>query len=79
MVNMNMFNIRIWRNNICMCFLTFQLVKGNMDNKPLDVKQKELEDFYMTDPISRASSTMAKCVQAVMKQKQSKYYEAEKA
>lgn len=57
----------------------FQMVKGNMDSKPLDVKQKELEDFYMTDPISRASSTMAKCVQAVMKQKQSKYYEAEKA
>lgn len=55
------------------------MIKGNMDSKPLDVKQKELEDFYMTDPISRASSTMAKCVQAVMKQKQSKYYEAEKA
>merc|ERR1711946_75306 len=40
---------------------------------PVDVKQKVLEDFYITDAISRASPTMAKCVQAVKKQKQSKY------
>uniref|UniRef100_A0A6M2DT30 NADH-ubiquinone oxidoreductase 75 kDa subunit, mitochondrial n=1 Tax=Xenopsylla cheopis TaxID=163159 RepID=A0A6M2DT30_XENCH len=40
---------------------------------PLDVKQKVLEDFYMTDVISRASPTMAKCIEAVQKQKQSKY------
>lgn len=39
----------------------------------LDVKLKQLEDFFMTDTISRASPTMAKCVQAVIKQKQSKY------
>ncbi|XP_056634252.1 NADH-ubiquinone oxidoreductase 75 kDa subunit, mitochondrial [Diorhabda sublineata] len=38
---------------------------------PLDVKIKELQDYYMTDSISRASPTMAKCVQAVLKQKQS--------
>lgn len=56
-----------------------KLAGTKLDNKPLDVKQKELEDFYMTDPISRASSTMAKCVQAVLKQKQSKYYEASNA
>lgn len=37
----------------------------------IDIKLKELEDFYMTDSISRASPTMAKCVQAVMKQKSS--------
>jgi len=43
---------------------------------PLNVKLRELEDFYMTDAISRASSTMAKCVQAVKKQKESKYYSA---
>lgn len=40
---------------------------------PIDVKIKELKDYYMTDSISRASTTMAKCVQAVMKQKESKY------
>ncbi|XP_050533761.1 NADH-ubiquinone oxidoreductase 75 kDa subunit, mitochondrial [Daktulosphaira vitifoliae] len=44
-------------------------------NSPLKLKQIELEDFYMTDSISRASPTMAKCVQAVKKQKESKYYE----
>ena len=40
---------------------------------PLDVRQKTLEDFYITDAISRASPTMAKCVQAIKKQRQSKY------
>ncbi|KAJ8942951.1 hypothetical protein NQ314_009864 [Rhamnusium bicolor] len=39
----------------------------------IHVRIKELQDFYMTDAISRASPTMAKCVQAVLKQKQSKY------
>ncbi|XP_061379204.1 NADH-ubiquinone oxidoreductase 75 kDa subunit, mitochondrial [Danaus plexippus] len=39
----------------------------------LDVQLKQLEDFFMTDSISRASPTMAKCVQAVIKQKQSPY------
>ncbi|KAI8439612.1 hypothetical protein MSG28_013338 [Choristoneura fumiferana] len=39
----------------------------------LDVQLKTLEDFFMTDPISRASPTMAKCVQAVIKQKSSPY------
>ncbi|XP_043276192.1 NADH-ubiquinone oxidoreductase 75 kDa subunit, mitochondrial [Venturia canescens] len=37
---------------------------------PVDVKQKSLDQFFMTDVVSRASSTMAKCVQAVMKQRQ---------
>ncbi|XP_075209806.1 NADH dehydrogenase (ubiquinone) 75 kDa subunit [Lycorma delicatula] len=46
-----------------------------IQKSPLNVKQKALEDFYMTDPISRASTTMAKCVQAVLKQKESKYFE----
>jgi len=36
-----------------------------MSPEPLSVEQKELEDFYMTDSISRASQTMAKCVSAV--------------
>ncbi|XP_072944690.1 NADH-ubiquinone oxidoreductase 75 kDa subunit, mitochondrial [Epargyreus clarus] len=39
----------------------------------LDFKMKQLEDYFMTDAISRASPTMAKCVQAVLKQKQSPY------
>ncbi|PSN29483.1 NADH-ubiquinone oxidoreductase 75 kDa subunit [Blattella germanica] len=50
-----------------------ETVKQSLSGNPLDVKQKELEDFFMTDTISRASPTMAKCIQAVMKQKQSKY------
>ena len=32
-----------------------------------------LENFYQTDPISRASPTMAKCVTAVKAQRQSAY------
>lgn len=42
-------------------------------NGKLDVELKKLEDFYMTDAISRASPTMAKCVQAAIKQKESPY------
>ncbi|CAH0563651.1 unnamed protein product [Brassicogethes aeneus] len=45
---------------------------ANLDSTPLDVKIKELKDFYMTDSISRASPTMAKCVQAALKQKEAK-------
>ncbi|RZC40576.1 NADH-ubiquinone oxidoreductase 75 kDa subunit, mitochondrial [Asbolus verrucosus] len=48
-------------------------VHSKLSNSPIDVEIKELKDFYMTDSISRASPTMAKCVQAVLKQKQSKY------
>jgi len=47
-------------------------VKGKAGG-PLDVPIKILEQFYMTDAISRASPTMAKCVQAVKKQRESKY------
>jgi NADH dehydrogenase (ubiquinone) Fe-S protein 1 len=51
-----------------------QLVnKNSLASAPLDVPLKTLEDFYMTDPISRASPTMAKCVAAVRKQRESKY------
>ena len=49
------------------------LVKGSVAKDELDVPQKTLEDFYMTDPISRASPTMAKCIAAVKKQRESKY------
>lgn len=50
-----------------------KLKTSELTNSPIDVKFKELKDFYMTDAISRASPTMAKCVQAVLKQKESKY------
>uniref|UniRef100_A0A1L8E1A1 NADH-ubiquinone oxidoreductase 75 kDa subunit, mitochondrial n=1 Tax=Nyssomyia neivai TaxID=330878 RepID=A0A1L8E1A1_9DIPT len=33
----------------------------------IDVAQKSLQDYFMTDPISRASPTMAKCIAAVKK------------
>jgi len=36
-----------------------------LSKDPIDVSQKLLTDYYMTDTISRASPTMAKCVQAV--------------
>lgn len=37
-------------------------------NRKLTPLMKELADFYQTDIISRASATMAKCVQAVNKE-----------
>lgn len=52
-----------------------QGVKTNLDSAPIDVKLQKLEDYYMTDVISRSSVTMSKCVQAVLKQKQNKYYD----
>lgn len=36
-----------------------------LSKNPIDVSQKLLTDFYMTNSITRASPTMAKCVQAV--------------
>lgn len=35
----------------------------------IDVTQKNLDDYYMTDVVSRASPTMAKCISAVRKAK----------
>ena len=43
---------------------------------PLDVTTKLLEDFYMTDSISRASPTMAKCVTAVKAERTKKYFKS---
>mgnify|MGYP002423939091 FL=1 len=37
-------------------------------NQPISPPINSLKDFYMTDSISRASSTMAKCVKAVEQQ-----------
>lgn len=38
--------------------------KGALGSEPLTAPQQVLKEFYMTDSISRASPTMAKCVQA---------------
>ncbi|XP_033109110.1 NADH-ubiquinone oxidoreductase 75 kDa subunit, mitochondrial-like [Anneissia japonica] len=46
-------------------------VKKQLSSNPLTSKQKVLQDFYMTDPISRASQTMAKCVKAATSVKKS--------
>lgn len=54
----------------------FKTLSSKSVSTPLNVKQIALEDFYMTDSISRSSPTMAKCIQAVRKQKESKYYES---
>ncbi|XP_015600352.1 NADH-ubiquinone oxidoreductase 75 kDa subunit, mitochondrial [Cephus cinctus] len=43
---------------------------GSFLPDPVDIKQKTLDQFFMTDVISRASPTMAKCVQAAIKQRQ---------
>uniref|UniRef100_A0A672I9H5 NADH-ubiquinone oxidoreductase 75 kDa subunit, mitochondrial n=1 Tax=Salarias fasciatus TaxID=181472 RepID=A0A672I9H5_SALFA len=42
-----------------------KVVKQAVLNEPLVPPQLTVKDFYMTDPISRASQTMAKCVKAV--------------
>jgi NADH dehydrogenase (ubiquinone) Fe-S protein 1 len=49
-----------------------KLVQGKLGSEALKPQLVELQDFYMTDSISRASQTMAKCVQAVNKQLEAK-------
>jgi len=48
-------------------------LKSQLAAEPISVSKQVLEDFYQTDPISRASPTMAKCVTAVKQQRTSKY------
>ena len=55
--------------NVYNTLFSLQVAAG----KKIDVSLKILEDFYMTDSISRASPTMAKCVQAVKAQKAAPY------
>ncbi|WP_395239403.1 hypothetical protein, partial [Salmonella sp. s54412] len=46
--------------------LAKELLKSSKPSeKALTPPLLNLEDFYMTDPISRASQTMAKCAKAV--------------
>ncbi|XP_075685959.1 NADH-ubiquinone oxidoreductase 75 kDa subunit, mitochondrial [Rhinoderma darwinii] len=42
-----------------------QLANHPLLSEPLVAPQLSIKDFYMTDPITRASQTMAKCVKAV--------------
>ncbi|XP_073397982.1 NADH-ubiquinone oxidoreductase 75 kDa subunit, mitochondrial [Dendrobates tinctorius] len=42
-----------------------QLANQQLLSDPLVAPQLSIKDFYMTDPITRASQTMAKCVKAV--------------
>lgn len=44
--------------------------KGSLSSEPMKIKQTTLDQFFMTDAVSRASPTMAKCVQAVIKQRE---------
>ncbi|XP_076062264.1 NADH dehydrogenase (ubiquinone) 75 kDa subunit [Oratosquilla oratoria] len=46
---------------------------GSLSGETIDVPLKELQDFYMTNSISRASPTMAKCITAVNKETSNKY------
>lgn len=69
-------NFRKYENNnvtyICCYICTVQKQPGgSFSPDPVDINQKTLDQFFMTDVVSRASLTMAKCVQAVMKQRQS--------
>jgi len=48
-------------------------LKCQLGTDNLDVSKKQLEDFYQTDSISRASPTMAKCVVAVKNQRENAY------
>jgi len=52
-----------------------ELVSGQVESAPIDVPLKKLEDYYMTNSITRASPTMAKCIAAVKKEASNKYQE----
>jgi len=46
--------------------------KSKLSTEPLKAFQTELSQFYMTNPVARASSTMAKCVKSFEHKKQQK-------
>jgi len=50
-----------------------QLAKGQLSTEPLKTPQTTLKDFFMTDNITRASQTMAKCAQAAKESEAAKY------
>ena len=55
--------------SLSLFFLQLQSSKAQSLKQPLQPSILELKDFYMTDAISRASQTMAKCVNAVQTMK----------
>ncbi|KAK4301900.1 hypothetical protein Pmani_025972 [Petrolisthes manimaculis] len=50
-----------------------KLVSDKGTGSVIDVPQKQLADFYMTNAITRASPTMAKCIVAVKKEAANKF------
>ncbi|XP_074659020.1 NADH-ubiquinone oxidoreductase 75 kDa subunit, mitochondrial-like [Tubulanus polymorphus] len=50
-----------------------QLATGKLAAAPLIPPQISLKDYWMTDAITRASQTMAKCVQATVAEESNKY------
>ena len=44
-----------------------QTVNSKLSNEPLKAFQRELDDFYMTNSISRSSRIMAQCVKSFEK------------
>lgn len=50
-----------------------KVTKPTLETNPLTPPQTTLKDFFMTDAISRASPTMAKCVQAAKEAETAKY------
>ncbi|XP_071449348.1 NADH-ubiquinone oxidoreductase 75 kDa subunit, mitochondrial-like [Hetaerina americana] len=50
-----------------------QRTHGDLNTWPMDVDVKHLEHFYMTDTITRASPTMAKCAWAISSQRNNRY------
>uniref|UniRef100_A0AC35FZD4 NADH-ubiquinone oxidoreductase 75 kDa subunit, mitochondrial n=1 Tax=Panagrolaimus sp. PS1159 TaxID=55785 RepID=A0AC35FZD4_9BILA len=52
-----------------------ELSETKAPSKSLEVKQKELADYWMTNSISRASPTMAECVKAARRYKENPHKE----
>lgn len=57
-----------WLTHLFLLLLLLCLQSKSISGGNIDVKLKELRDYFMTDAISRASPTMAKCISAVNKQ-----------
>lgn len=78
---LELLKVIVYEFNVFSNFITYKKIlnyvifmketNGSLSSNPLEIKQKTLDQFFMTDVISRASLTMAKCVQAVLKQRES--------
>ena len=67
-------NVIILSSRVMICSPSTQSTRSQLNPAPLSVDIQFLEDFYMTDPISRASQTMAKCIAAVKDDKMKNNY-----